>query len=96
MWHTYALQRAAMDLAALAQPPVAPPLPPDDLRAALPRQAQARLAHLPASTAFVAWTAARRGRSAAWLTRHLDISAADAAAICELAHAPADDATTVR
>jgi len=82
LWHTYALQRAAAER--LVTPP-APRPSPEDLRAALPGPARERLAHLPTSTAFVAWTMASRGRSPKWLTRHLGISAADAAALCELA-----------
>ncbi|NUO55953.1 MAG: hypothetical protein HOV71_15695 [Hamadaea sp.] len=93
LWHTYALHvfevRAADRVPVPAQRRAPEPAVPgpDDLRTRLPDQARDRLAHLPASTAFVAWTMARDGHSPGWLTRHLDISPGDAVAVCELAAA---------
>lgn len=91
LWHTYALHAVVLRAAdcvpvpAQRQPPDGTEATPDDLRTRLPNQARDQLAHLPASTAFIAWTMARDGHTPAWLTRHLDISPTDAAAVCALA-----------
>ncbi|NUR69685.1 MAG: hypothetical protein HOU81_02595 [Hamadaea sp.] len=91
LWHTYTLHRYPLVFASPGAriPPPRRPLEADpasdDLRERLPPSARDQLAHLPASTAFVAWTMACDGHSPAWLARHLDLSPADAATVCKLA-----------